>query len=176
VEILYKINQCLQSSRPLLFVKYRGRNGNYKLRNEYRLNINNINIAKSLIKLGIMQNKTFILKMPKLNRDSFIKSFILGYFDGDGCLTWSFPRKTIRSQIVIVGTSNICLYFKKFITEKLNINCIIDKRFKDNKNNFNLRICGNRQVKIFLTFLYSREKIFLQRKREKFAEFIRLYE
>jgi hypothetical protein len=43
-------------------------------------------IVLDLEKLGISQNKTFTVKVPKFNKE-FNSSFIRGLFDGDGGFT-----------------------------------------------------------------------------------------
>ena len=59
--------------------------GIYK--NSARLNITDRHTYQNLQKLGIKENKSHLdFGLPNIPEE-FINSFILGYFDGDGCIT-----------------------------------------------------------------------------------------
>lgn len=62
-------------------------NGNEKHCIQKHLNIHSSKLAKSLISLGCVQNKTHILKYPSFLNEKLTSHFIRGYFDGDGCIS-----------------------------------------------------------------------------------------
>ena len=50
------------------------------------LDFNSKKLCLDLTKLGAVRNKSLILTFPKFITDELMSSFILGYFDGDGCV------------------------------------------------------------------------------------------
>jgi intein/homing endonuclease len=133
--------------------------------------------CKDLEKLGCMQNKTFKLVFPQLEivSDKFIKHFIRGYFDGDGCLTWCDYKGNIGANISFCGTFNMIMGIKNFLKNELEINSSINKRHKDNKNNYTLMISGTRKTIFIMDWMYKDKGTFLQRKYEKFLKLLHHY-
>ncbi len=64
--------------------------------------IDNAELVEDLIKLGAHPRKTENLSFPDENQvpDQFLNSFILGFFDGDGCISYTKNRLSIS----IAGT------------------------------------------------------------------------
>ena len=58
-----------------------------KNKNAYVIKIHAKEIVKQLNQLGVYPNKSAIIKFPKLLKTEFYLSFILGYYDGEGCLS-----------------------------------------------------------------------------------------
>lgn len=52
----------------------------------YKLHINSKKIVKDLKKYNIIENKKYNYDFPKILNTKFFKSFLRGYFDGDGCV------------------------------------------------------------------------------------------
>ena len=54
----------------------------------YSLTINSKNLVNKLKDYNIIQNKTKIFKIPQiiLNNEDFLRWFLIGYIDGDGCI------------------------------------------------------------------------------------------
>lgn len=122
--------------------------------------IYNTYLVKSLFKQGCINNKTFILKFPKLN-DNFNKHFIRGYFDGDGC-TKNYP-----------GISIVCASFDLlngilFYLNKQKLNLKIYKRNNFYTIEFNNKI----KYKRFYDYLYGDSSIYLERKKAIFEKII----
>ena len=82
IDILQKVNAALGSNNPIK---------NYSP-NKYRLNFNSIKLCNDLTKLGAIRNKSLTLTFPTFIQKELMSSFILGYFDGDGCI-WNGKRK-----------------------------------------------------------------------------------
>ena len=78
---------------------------NEKWKDCYQLQIGSKEIFKDLINLGLMPNKSLVLKMPRVP-DEFLNHFVRGYFDGDGhvspCEYQKNDRKN-KSKIIIAG-------------------------------------------------------------------------
>lgn len=132
--------------------------------NTCRLSINSKKICQDLIKLGCIPKKSLILKFPKNNQvnKKFIKDFIRGYFDGDGCISLSKRSKT--HSITLLGTF-------EFINGIINVfnfkNHKIDKDRRHLGNTFTLRL-NVLEGFDFISYLYKDSNIFLNRKFEKY--------
>lgn len=89
--------------RPLSIInskKYKP-NVYYNCRNQVRFTCGHFEITNTLIELGIVPNKSLILKNILINiPKNYRKSFILGYFDGDGSIVVGKPyfKKRISSK------------------------------------------------------------------------------
>ena len=142
----------------------------------YRLRINNISLIKDLEKLGIVPNKTKILKFPRVP-NNLLRHFVRGFLDGDG---WIVTRvRKNGGKEICVGFSNGSLVFMNRLIYNLKNTLGI--------RNFNLRERKKltKKGKIALTcqlefysdnaskiihFLYDKldnDNLFLERKFEK---------
>ena len=146
-----------------------------------------------LINLGVVPNKSLIIKFPNFIQDDFIPSFILGCFDGDGCV-WNGKRKKMkvkdaskpsgyRERIVhnvkFTYTGNYefvnalqdylvkTLGFKK---TKLNFSKAKNSNNTTSKNVCTMEYSGRKQLKKFYDLIYDKSKIFGKIKKKKFEE------
>lgn len=164
--ILDFMNQQFHSNRPLRFLPYS--NKNIKRKNQYRLTIQNKTFYYHLTDLGITPTKTFDATFPNIP-DEYKKSFILGYFDGDGCIYVSHNC----AHISFVGTYEMVSEISKYIYNCIGEDCKIyegqNRKYKDNtKNTFVLQTGGNKKVKKIMDWLYDGEPVFLERKYNKY--------
>lgn len=90
-------------------------------------------MAQDLIDKGVTSRKSLTLKPPKIDKKYYLP-FILGYFDGDGSISYSEQG---AYSISIVGTKELLTW----INNILLISSILEKRKDDDKNNFYIR-CG----------------------------------
>lgn len=173
IDILNKLKICIGTDKPLQYIKRKEKN----TKNQYRLLISRKKVIKDLINYGVYQNKSLTCTPFKLNNinDELKKHFIRGYFDGDGSVTYYKTRNSINSTINICCTIEFYDFFSSYIDKLLQIKTVKSKRFKDDKNCFDLRICGNRNVITFLDYIYSDCDIFLNRKWYKFQTFKKIY-
>ena len=106
-----------------------------------RLLIGNNKIVKDLINLGVVENKTKLIK--KLPNISYLDDFIRGYIDGDGALTKKLPHITISGNKEFL--EDIANYFqlpyhlyqdKSIYSLQYNKNCseYLEKRLYKNAN------------------------------------------
>lgn len=158
-EILVKLNNLLQPTKPLQYIKLKNRN------NVYRLNIDNKYISQKLSELGCVQAKTFKIIFPEWLDEKLYPHFIRGYFDGDGCIT-----NGKNPAFSIVGTEQFLIEIQNILIRELGLNKTkFQKRHKERKNNITSLICAGRNncQKIY-NYLYENSRIFLERKQKKF--------
>lgn len=140
--------------------------------NKARLSISSITLSKSLAKKGCVQCKSLILKFPtqKIVPNHLLKHFIRGYFDGDGSVSFSKPKKI---TVTITSSDFFCKILKNKIFNSLKIKSSI-QNYKYSKAK-TLRISGNRICLLFLDWIYDGCFFRLDRKFEKFKEIINSY-
>jgi len=171
--ILEKIRDLLSSQSPVEF----GLSNNIKHKNMYSLKINSKLMSQQLTKLGCMPAKSLILTFPEWLIDPELqRHFIRGYFDGDGSL-WA-RQPTITGQIdwgwQITSTNNFCTEAKKLIGQYVNVHCSQSLAHSNLDNNITatLSIGGNVQVKRVLDWMYKDATIYMDRKYNKYQEFL----
>lgn len=158
-DILVKINQLIESNRPLKFTDYNSKNSNWS--NQYQLLINSKYMSQQLSALGMMTNKSLKLTFPDWLNDDLIPHFLRGYIDGDGHLS-NNPKD---ARMSLVGTLDFCESVKAIIKDKLNINCsIYFCHGVTDKPTRTLQIAGRNQVSKFLDYIYKDANLYLERK------------
>ena len=125
-----------------------------------------------LSELGIINNKSMKEVYQKelfiANDEDLQRSFIRGYFDGDGSFDKSYSLR-------IVGSENLLLDIKNIVRRFTNIN--IDKLLikKKHKQLFELRCSGVSALK-FLEWVYiNKKQNFMLRKHEAFESRYNIY-
>lgn len=136
----------------------------YIHKNSARLNVYDYKLYDDLAALGVLEDKSHKeFNFPHIN-EKYISSFILGYFDGDGCITIK------KNQAGVSITCNSELFLKemeKYLT-KNNINCYIRRISKSTGYLFVLYISGKESHLKFRDFIYKNYSDSLIRKRDKF--------
>lgn len=156
-EILYKINDLLESNRDLKYKEYNQKNKNWS--NQYCLSIVNKYMAEQLCMLGVVPRKSLILKFPEWMPDDLCPHFIRGYMDGDGTIA------RFEKRASLVGTEDFCNFLSVFLKNKLGIHAGVYSRNKTQETPTKyLRIAGAKQVKKFLDYIYNNANLFLDRK------------
>ena len=184
IDILEKINKALNSEYPIRSYSP----------NLYRLTFNSVQLCSDLTKLGAVKNKSLVLKFPNFIPDELMSSFILGYFDGDGCV-WNGKRKKMlvknekkpgemRERIVhnvkftFTGNSDFISSLQDFLVKK----GIVKKKTKLNyskANNPNTPTCdkvctmeysGRIQMRNLYEYMYKYSPIWCKEKKLKFEE------
>ncbi len=112
--VLEEINLLLTSNKPLRFYALEKKNSNWA--NQYALVIERRKCIEDLKNLGVLPGKSFMnLSFPNLDKH-FISHFIRGYFDGDGCITFSSPKKYPKNISPIVsfeGSQNMLIFIQR---------------------------------------------------------------
>lgn len=133
------------------------------------LKVSSFHMKQSLMHLGCVPNKTFVLKFPDIDPKQY-SHFIRGYFDGDGCIN----RYRDDFYISIVSTDEVCNAINNIIKDTLGIcgKILKDKKMLERGNYITsiLRYTGNRQVKVVLDWIYNDAEIYMQRKYVKYLE------
>ena len=82
----------------------------------YRVAVSSVKMGKDLISHGCVPNKSLILEYPKDLSEEYFPSFLCGYFDGDGCLSFiKHDDGSAKGAVSIMGTHS----FLQTIKEKL---------------------------------------------------------
>jgi len=131
--------------------------------------VSSTNFVKSLEKHNLINNKSFILKFPDTIPEQYIKDYVRGLVDGDGC----FCVSKKRLYFSLISSISMCKSVQKILIH----NCDIKKTKLSIKNYAGgkmaqLSYCGNRQVVKIAEFLYKNCSICLERKRDLVANFL----
>ena len=144
--------------------------------------IKNKDMTNSLKQKGIIPNKTEVLTFPAKEtlNPMFYKDFIRGFFDGDGCVTYTVKprvRKDRNNKVYnrAYKEINFCCKSKLFIDvldSILKKNCICFNMYLNVKHNnlYYLRTFNIQTIIRFYDFIYSGStpKNRLKRKYDKF--------
>lgn len=175
-EHLEKFKNCLESNIPI-FEKTNKLNGEeYK---SVRIQLNNTKICYDLCDLGCTPNKTFDVKFPTFDivPKEFMRDFIRGFFDGDGCISISEMNGKPHIILVITGVCDILQSISDFLISE-NIIRIQPKIRKDERRKFtyNVFFYGTDSNKDILDYLYKDSNIYLDRKYNQYIDFYKDYD
>lgn len=156
--------------KPLIFRKghlFTDNGRTYFRRDSYQLNISNKHMSEILIQHGLVKAKSFIVVFPKWIEESLISHFVRGYFDGDGCISFTKNRQI---AISILGTENFCLKLKAII-DRLSIKSSLchAKRGSPIRQ---LVIHGNQTGRKFMEWIYQDADIYMDRKHRKYTNIL----
>ena len=185
-DVLEKIVKALNSNIPIK--EY--------VPNVFSITLCSKQITNDLTKLGAIPNKSLVLQFPTedIVPKKYMSSFILGCFDGDGCV-WNGKRKkmwvkndkkpgTMRERIVhnvkFTYTGNVD--FVNSLQDYLVNLGIVNKKTKlnfskaKNPNNTTCnKVCtmeysGRKQMQKLYEYMYSNSPIWCEEKKLKFEE------
>lgn len=162
---LHKFNRFMQCNDNN--VHYHPKNTPEKIYDLYRWAITNEHLWESLNSLGCVPRKSLILKFPDkriFSDETLIKHFIRGYFDGDGCVCFTYKSKCISLQ----GTKEFLEEVSRYIPGNLKVNIYRNQTYQ-------LGTTTHKAVDV-LHYLYDDSTIYLTRKYDKSQEFCRYYE
>jgi hypothetical protein len=137
----------------------------YVAKGQYRFLISSKEVCTKLKTIGLFENKSLVCRYPKIT-SNFDSHFIRGVFDGDGCIFVSEKYKG-TNRVSIVSNNNFCQDLKTVIESYLNINVKIYNKTTVVKA---LTISGNKQIKLFMNWIYNNHDLKLNRKYEKFKK------
>lgn len=186
IDILENIKKALESESPIRELGPR----------HYIFEVFSNIMVRDVEKLGVVKNKSLVLQFPtkEMVPDEFMSSFILGYFDGDGCI-WNGKRKKMivkdskrkngyRERIVhnVKFTFTGCVSFIEPLQNYLVSKGIVKKKTKlnyskaKNPNNSTCdKVCtmeysGRGQIRNLYEYMYSKSPIWCNEKKLKFEE------
>jgi len=157
--ILEWIKNEMEYTGPLYKIPSRGNS-----KPQCCLCINRKKLADKLINLGCVPNKSNILKLPGFETvpENLFHHFLRGYFDGDGSISANLRSVNITSSVVF------CEDLQKYFQNKN-----IESKLYLRNNSGMLYFTKKEFQKKFLDFIYQDAKIFLERKRNKYLEFLK---
>ena len=136
-----------------------------------RITIHDSKMVLDLIKCGCTENKSFTIRFPDKDIPNNLRNhFIRGYFDGDGSISksrnqWSWniiSNEYFLKEIQNILVNEIGLNFTKLISKKSSL-------IKS------LSYGGSHNIYKIYNYLYKNATIYLQRKYDKYQEFLLSY-
>lgn len=116
---------------------------------------------------SIVPNKSLILLPPNILKEDLIKAYIMGYFDGDGCISKSGCGINFE---IYSGSKDILDWIKQKIQMYVNVGNPNVKCKKENTYRFSFT--GRQGIRI-MNWLYEDCKDnYLERKRTKYLSFL----
>lgn len=102
-------------------------------------------------------------------------SFMLGYFDGDGCvyLQKRFtgkPRKITNMNAVVDIVSNRFI-ISEMVAYFRRVGIVFKTKVLDNPHYPHMYICSTKNIRAFYDHVYAHYSYFLKRKHDRFLEF-----
>lgn len=128
-------------------------------------------LIQSLIRLGLDSKKSGIHNIFTQLPQELHKHFIRGFFDGDGSISF---RERVRGKYrSLEGKVNICNTNETLLNNITSIiDCGVVKRFKSNNGLPYLYFNSVSDILRFYQYIYHEQTICLERKRNKFQEFL----
>lgn len=166
IDHLRKFQKFLKTNNPIKVYK-----GNHN--NEYcRIYVIDEHLCKQLISKGCTVRKTETLTFPEFLNDDLVRHFIRGYIDGDGCITFhkhQINHDRLVFALKICGTKELLTDFhRRLPINKKTDSPVLQKRRKNDVNNYSLEYGGNLQALRLLDYLYGDSNIYLNRKYERY--------
>lgn len=171
------IKRELKTNKPLVEKKSKKfispSNKREYIRNKsFCLTIRSMTLYNSCLNLGLISRKSSsITKLPDIPIQ-FLKSFILGFFEGDGNVYYN--KKCRVSRFNILCQENIGDEIIKIIKEYTGV--ILQKRFwgktKKHLNLFYIETQKKRDIEILFEWLYKDSEFYMERKHHIFKNII----
>lgn len=123
-------------------------------------------IYNDLQVLGVTERKSLTLTFPNfIEKESDIKHFVRGYFDGDGCFSTTKAKDStyIKPTFSAVGTEQFLEELSKVLNRFVKVNLKTPEKTKSKI--FNLRYT-TRQCRSIMDWMYSNDEEFLYLKRK----------
>ncbi len=165
-EILECFRKCMNYTKPLYFKK-KAKELGWNRSNQYQLEVSSKIFRKNLESYGLTPNKTFTLEFPKNLPEEFIRHFVRGYFDGDGCI--HVEKKRNKPGVSFASNNKFC----NDLLEVMKTHGMSGGVCKHYKNNcYYYRMWGNENILNFYNFIYDNSTIFFDRKKKIFDDWI----
>jgi hypothetical protein len=127
-------------------------------------------MVSDLSKYGIVPNKTETASYPAGIPSEFERHFWRGYFDGDGCISFSVAKdRTAKNwSISAVGKEQIIIDFEIFIKKHIKTDAVRKKR--KNTSVFTFGVCGINLCQPILNVFYKDSLVSLDRKYDLYTK------
>lgn len=160
-DILEKINIMFQSDYPLYFrdsSKY-----DYMAQDVFTIRWNSKYFCERLNELGIVPNKSLILKFPDWLDRHLIPYLIKGYIDGDGWVN--------KTQIGFMSTENFCIGVQEYLNSIGITSHIMDMKRHYKSETKELIISGRNNIFPLARIMFSHGNLYLNRKYQKYIDY-----
>lgn len=183
IDILEKIKTELNYDKPIRsYISHKtlksiaGKTYEYNFK-ESNLELSSIHLSKRLEEMGMVNNKSKILKFPSEEYlpKSLYKHFIRGYIDGDGCLFMGINKNVsipyYQFNLSLISTKEFLEKISSIILEETGE--INNKLIKHNTCDMYYLNYSGKRIKTILDWLYKDSVIHLDRKYKKYTDIIK---
>ncbi|MFA7319160.1 MAG: LAGLIDADG family homing endonuclease [Parcubacteria group bacterium] len=169
-ENILRIKKWLSSEHNIIETEH----PNSKRQKQYLLRIGSHVLYDDLTRLGLFPKKSLTIKFPDVPK-KYLSSFILGYFDGDGCVLLRKGRNKDDEEIIkglrVVFTCGSKEFLEALAKKTKNIINTKQEKVYNGCKSFMLAFSTEDSIKIF-KFIYGKKGLeFLRRKYVKFCEY-----
>lgn len=177
IEYLEKIKEEIKSNKPLYIIKGKTFLSPYTKKKYLAgdtaiLDMTSVTIHADCIKNGALPAKTWLnLGVPKENiiPSELRKAFILGAFEGDGCISYHAKNSSVYFQIA--GAERFCLDIKNIIQNELGI----EGNFRPHSTIFVIEYKRILDIIKIYHWLYDNANFWMTRKKEKFEQILDIF-
>jgi len=151
----------------------------YRSSESFYLRIGSRKMFADLKRIGLTPNKSKTVKLPKILPDEYLRHFIRGYFDGDGCVCFRKMKGKIKKLIVKKLTVIFTCGSRTFLEELDNALCRVvgfsRKNIYESKRAYQSHYGTADSVELF-KFLYQdvTQNVYLKRKFDVFTRYFQL--
>jgi hypothetical protein len=169
--MIEKFKIAINSDSPISITERTKLNSNYS--DIYHINIHDRYFSQHLKVLGLVPNKSKILKFPEngIIFENMIKHFIRGFYDGNGSCTVRTRKYGREGCIGLTSASDFINEVSNILTKNIGITPHIELVNTKNDNNVRkMSFAGTKKAFMFLNWLYTDATIYFERKYNKFLE------
>lgn len=161
-KLLEDVSNSLEFTGQVMHKPSGNNKANLKIQPQWYLRFTDKHMSERLTELGVTPRKSLTLKFCKEVPEKFLSAYILGLWDGDGCI--SFSKVTQQPKFSFIGSKDIVENMAKILHE----NCDIEvPSISKTANNYTINIGGTKKVKRLREWLYKNATIYLQRKYDR---------
>lgn len=102
-------------------------------KNQIRIVVNDEHMSNQLASLGVINNKSLVLKFPDFIPDEYLRHFVRGFFDGDGGLYYYDKEEKLSTNTT--STFEFLSGLQNILNNKLGCKCNIHKPRPDLDSN-----------------------------------------
>jgi len=138
---------------------------------QVRVTMTNPRLYNHLVNKGVTPRKTLTLLFPTedIVPSHLIHHFVRGYFDGDGCITYSGKKENRQRQISFVGTEAFLTELKELLSKEVGLSDVkLFPRRQSNRFTKQLFYGGNGNAKKIFEWMYKDATIYMERKYNRF--------
>lgn len=170
--ILDRMRIELNYEKPLKFKDNSNDNHNgYISKNSWVLDFYSSYLCKVLNDIGLVPNKSLIVKFPNLPRE-LIPHFIRGYYDGNGSV-YQVIKSAKNHHVTVTITSSIyfCKSLAEICSKELDMYCPVYDASNHNGLTKVFTLSGRNKAKKFLDWIYQDADMYLQRKYDRYVSY-----